>query len=1052
MIRGGLVTLVYDATLKLHSSKATDAAAVTHMSTDIDQITQGMTNFDVLWAAPIEVGLAIYILWREIGLACLAPVGIAVGCTLAAFLLGKLSRKAQRVWVNAVQLRTTATVSMLNNIKGIRMSGLSSRFSTNIQDLRVKELAASKSYRHLTVLKNTIGTLPQVMGPVTAFVIYVLVRQNSNSRLDPATAFTSLSLITLLSSPIFLFMFALPPFTASIACYDRIQKYLLSADDETNGSSLGDIKKSDGVPSTNYPDTESNMMELKTKHSMQDEGNDLVILDRASFSFENQGPAVLHDISFSIQKGNLVMLTGAVGSGKSTLLLAILGECFQVGGTLRRSPILRIGYCGQTPWLRNLSVRQIIQGASPFDKDCNRQSRNQSKRRPETATGLARALYAKKHLLLLDDITSGLDATTVQILTQRVFGPDGLCRRHHMSVLLATHDVRLMYFMDSIMALSPEGRIIHRGPPSIVNSGDEVCSSPQSENDSLHKTSEPEQSSNREKDAALADLARKVGDWRLYLYYFNTMGWALTAIFIMVSIAFTFCYNFPTIWLQLWSESESSHPGEHQVMYLVVYAVLGILAIILMSASVWVLIVEMVPRSSIKLHKMLLDTVLSAPFSFFISTDTGVTLNRFSQDMSLIDMQLPFGFLQAVDGVFECIAAAVLIAVSSYWTALSFPVLILILYVLQKFYLSTSRQMRFLDLEAKSPLYSHFLDTLHGLVTIRAFAWHSEFQETNQKLLNDSQKPYYLMFSIQRWLNLVLDLVVTAIAVTIVAIASQVHGLSSAGALGVALSNIVSFSRILTYLIQAWTQMETSIGAISRLKSFTEETSSEHLPEEVIVPKGFWPSRGAIQFSSLTSGYGGKSSLILSILRMTDIHGGTITIDGIDLATLSRESVREKLNVMPQDAMILSGSVRFNIDPSGKKSDEEILSTLAEVGLLDLIESRGGLSSTLDASALSSGQQQLICLTRALINPSRILILDEATSNVDQETETKMVKLIQDRFRGCTVVAVAHRLRTIRDFDVILVLDQGRVLEYGRPDDLLQIPGSRFRELWESQR
>jgi ABC-type multidrug transport system fused ATPase/permease subunit len=185
---------------------------------------------------------------------------------------------------------------------------------------------------------------------------------------------------------------------------------------------------------------------------------------------------------------------------------------------------------------------------------------------------------------------------------------------------------------------------------------------------------------------------------------------------------------------------------------------------------------------------------------------------------------------------------------------------------------------------------------------------------------------------------------------------------------------------------------------------------------------------------------------------MTDIHGGTITIDGIDLATLSRESVRQKLNVMPQDAMILSGSVRFNIDPSGEQSDEEILSALAEVGLLDLIESRGGLSSTLDASALSSGQQQLICLARALINPSRILILDEATSNVDQETETKMVKLIQDRFQGCTVLAVAHRLRTIRDFDVILVLDQGRVLEYGRPDDLLQIPGTRFRELWESQR
>lgn len=410
-----------------------------------------------------------------------------------------------------------------------------------------------------------------------------------------------------------------------------------------------------------------------------------------------------------------------------------------------------------------------------------------------------------------------------------------------------------MHNMDNIFTLGPDGKLIHHGPPSIVPPSDEILMTNLISYNHEHQTpSEP--ISSKAPNNKLVDLARKVGDWKLYFYYFAAMEWNLTILFILVTIAFTFCYNFPTIWLQWWSESESIHPGRHQTMYLVVYAILGVIAMLLMFASVWLLIVQSVPKSSIKLHKILLDTVMSAPYSFFVSTDVGVTLNRFSQDMSLIDMQLPFAFLQAVDGLLECIAAALLIAVSSHWTALSFPLLLVVLYFLQSFYLSTSRQMRFLDLEAKSPLYSHFVETFSGLVTIRAFAWQADFQRKHDILLNESQKPYYLMFAIQRWLNLILDLLVTALAVTIVALATQVH--SSGGALGVALSNIVSFSRVLTYVIQAWTQMETSLGSISRLKGFTLETYTEHLADEVIDPGTQWPSQGEIQFNGLTVSYG----------------------------------------------------------------------------------------------------------------------------------------------------------------------------------------------------
>lgn len=354
---------------------------------------------------------------------------------------------------------------MLNNIKGIRMSGLSSKLSTSIHDLRVKELEMSKSYRGLNAATNTIGILPQIMGPVTAFIIYVLLLQNNGSGFDPATAFTSLSLISLLSSPIFLFMFAFPPFTASIGCYGRIQEYLLSIDEKTNGSSRHDTKMSHCTSS--MPDTklESDAVELKSwESSIQNAGDVLVMLDRASFSFEDQGSPVLKEISFSIKKGSLIMLTGPVGSGKSTLLLAILGELFHVGGTLRRAPFVGMGFCGQTPWLPNLSIRQIIQGWSEFDSDWYTIIVNACVLEPDLATlpqgdqtvvgsrgtslsggqkqrlSLARALYAKKPLLLLDDVTSGLDAATAQTLVQRVLSNEGVCRRHGMSVLLTTHD------------------------------------------------------------------------------------------------------------------------------------------------------------------------------------------------------------------------------------------------------------------------------------------------------------------------------------------------------------------------------------------------------------------------------------------------------------------------------------------------------------------------------------------------------------------------------------------------------------------------------------
>jgi ATP-binding cassette subfamily C (CFTR/MRP) protein 1 len=280
----------------------------------------------------------------------------------------------------------------------------------------------------------------------------------------------------------------------------------------------------------------------------------------------------------------------------------------------------------------------------------------------------------------------------------------------------------------------------------------------------------------------------------------------------------------------------------------------------------------MVPRSGIAFHKKLLDTVLGAPMSFFASTDTGVTLNRFSQDLMLIDMELPVSALNtfaskspllhipyAVNlrrpAFILCIAQMILIAVAAPFATISFPVVGGSVYFIQRFYLRTSRQLRFLDLEAKSPLYTQFNEMLEGLATIRAFGWQNFLGEKANELLDRSQRPFYLLFAVQRWLTLVLDFIVAAVATILIVLVVVLKGKLSAGYVGVALLNVILFSQSIKLLIHWWTQLETHIGSVARIKTFTTDAISEDLEEEDQVPSASWPSDGKIEFKDVTACY-----------------------------------------------------------------------------------------------------------------------------------------------------------------------------------------------------
>lgn len=446
--------------------------------------------------------------------------------------------------------------------------------------------------------------------------------------------------------------------------------------------------------------------------------------------------------------------------------------------------------------------------------------------------------------------------------------------------------------------------------------------------------------------------------------------------------------------------------------------------------------------------------------------------------MTVIDMELPWYFVDVCLNAVAAIMGAILMCLSAGYFAAVMPPVILIMWILQKYYLRTSRQMRLLDLEAKSPLYSHFIESLSGLATIRAFGWVDAFEEHNLELLESSQKPFYLRLCIQRWLALILDLLVALLAVILMVLVVKLRSSISAGYVGLALLNVLSFNETLAMIIRNWTNLETSTGAVSRVKTFNMQTSSENLPGEVNEPPTDWPTHGAIEFQNVCASYttggntvvknltmniqpgqkigicgrsgSGKSSLITSLFRMLELSPGSrILIDGLDIATVPRQRVRAALNAIPQEPFFLRSTIRKNADPRSLHSDTAIISAIQKVELWDLVAAKGGLDAEMDADFFSHGQRQLFCLARAILRRSKIVVLDEATSSVDPASDRLMQRVIRKEFADCTILAVAHRLETVLDFDRIAVMDGGELLEFEEPGALLARE-SAFRELYDS--
>ncbi|KAH7030673.1 ABC transporter [Microdochium trichocladiopsis] len=1148
-MKGSIIGVIYQKALRLdvQSSGTSHEAAVTLISTDSHTILHALIQLHEIWAGLFEIVIGVYLLSRQLGVACVMPVAVTFACLILTGSLAMPTGKAQAAWILASQERVTTTAKTLGSIKSLRISGLNERAFQVIRQLRNDELSISQTCRILLAAYLVLLVYVPLWGPALTFAVYAATGSNGGT-LTITTAFTAVSLFSLVSRPLVIMIFAIPTFAGGIASFGRIQDFLNREErhDARTHETLNEkghlrskpsivsvasrrtavSRRSNGSRKSAVETHEQIMLEPLT---FQHEQRDTIVSIQGHCRWaEDEKPVIDIPDRLDFQRNALTVILGPVGCGKSTMLKAILGELSLFKGEVRTS-YTGVAYCGQSPWLPNETVREIITGSDDgpegFDAARYDEVVSACALRPDfqmwpqgefTVVGtkgiamsggqkhriaLARALYSREEFFVLDDVFSGLDMTTADTVFHKVFGKEGLLRSSHRTAVLASSDVRRMRHVDQVVILNSKGQVEAKGPPEIfyktkgvselLGLAGKTSAGSSTEGDSSErkmltgpqKQSEPVVLPGAEPELYDKLKDRRFGDSAMYAFYARGIGWVTILTFVMAMAAYAALGTFPSIWLKWWGESNILHPNQDTGKWLGVYIALTVGASLAIILGAWQLLIVVINKSGVYFHDILLNTTSRAPMSFFTKVDSGVTVNRFSQDLQLIDMELPMTGFSVATGLAFAIAELVLIAVSTKYLAACLPIVCILCYGVGHFYLRTSRQVRLLDIEYRAPLASQLLRTLDGLETIRAYRWEDKYEVKNMAFLNDSQRPYYMLMCLQRWLVFSVNLVVAMIALVLIVVVTTLREQIGAGYMGVALSNVLAFSSTIEAAVISWTMLEVCLGAVSRVRLFQDETESEEATanESVVLKKPddeHWPREGKVVIRDLTAAYNssgvvldhvsftieagqrvaicgrtgsGKSSLTMCLLRMLDAKHGSITIDGVNIANVPHDHVRKALAAVPQDAYIFGGTVRLNVDPDNvAASDEEIIEVLRKVRLWGKLQTRGGLDGVIgDDSGLSQGETQLLVFARAMLRRSRILILDEFTSSLNDESSSIVYDVLREWFQGWTIIAIAHELESVLDFDRIAVLDKGQLLEYDEPGVLLQTPGSAFRALYE---
>ena len=548
-------------------------------------------------------------------------------------------------------------------------------------------------------------------------------------------------------------------------------------------------------------------------------------------------------------------------------------------------------------------------------------------------------------------------------------------------------------------------------------------------------------------------------------------------------------------WLAYWTTQTAAaiNSGEplsngETTQYVGVYAAFGVSSVFALAFRGYALAQHRL-RASKRLHDNLVDSILHTPISFFDVTPTGRVLNRFAYDTDKVDLELNNSLSQALSTIFSVLGAVGAIIASTKGIFL-IPLIPLsyLYYYIQKWFRRTSTELQRVVSITGSPIFADFSQTLSGTPTVRAFGMQNRFFNKCKSSFNTNNAAYMLVQLSGHWLSLRLDILGGIISAFIggLSVGTAQYNFIPAAWLGLGLSFAIEITGFMKHGIRMIATVEADLTSVERMLSYS--TGIEQEGPDVIEDKdpkeGTWPSRGVINVNNVSMRYrdgplvlknltfdikggekigvvgrtgSGKSSFMIALFRITELekNGGSISIDGIDTSELGTVALRSNLSIIPQDPVVFSNTVRYNLDPFNNISDEEIWTALKKVRLDEFIASlpNGLLEEVTEGGEnFSQGQKQLLCIARSVLRNPKVLVMDEATASIDNNTDALIQEMIRDNFKSSTILTIAHRLNTIMDSDRVLVLDDGRVAEFDTPKNLLANSDSIFYGMVEKSR
>ncbi|KAI5443883.1 Multidrug resistance-associated protein 7, variant 3 [Lathyrus oleraceus] len=507
-----------------------------------------------------------------------------------------------------------------------------------------------------------------------------------------------------------------------------------------------------------------------------------------------------------------------------------------------------------------------------------------------------------------------------------------------------------------------------------------------------------------------------------------------------------------------WMASNVDNPRVTTLQLILVYFLIGVSSTFFaLARSLFVVALGL--QSSKHFFLQLMNSLFRAPMSFYDSTPLGRILSRVSSDLSIMDLDVPFSLTFVVGSNITFYSSLTVLAVVTWQVLIVAIPMVYVTIRLQKYYFTSAKEVMRMSGTTKSCLANHVAETVSGAVTIRAFHVEDRFFEKNLDLIDINASAFFNTFASNEWLIQRLETI-------------------SAGFIGMALSYGLALNFSLVASVQSQCTIANHIISVERLNQYMHiQSEAEEIKEDNRPPLN-WPRAGKVEINDLKIRYrpdgplvlhgitcifeaghkigivgrtgSGKSTLISALFRLVEPTGGKVVVDGIDISSIGLHDLRSRFGIIPQDPTLFNGTVRYNLDPLSKHTDQEIWEVLGKCQLREVVQEKDeGLNSSVveDGSNWSMGQRQLFCLGRALLRRSRILVLDEATASIDNSTDMILQKTIRTEFADCTVITVAHRIPTVMDCTMVLSISDGKLVEYDDPMNLMKREESLFRKL-----